>query len=186
MTEDAGWPHTIDLTPSESALLEELQLDASALPDDHTIVLRNGELACDLTKSLIARDALPKHRTRYFTDPEFNPGGRGRARIDGFIRNGRHGNEILKHPHFLKYLSYFLYGAVLPKAVIDGFYKRVQECGLVTSSDVVPLGTFARTQARANRLNGKVAAEEFYKLALDCGLSGGYAASIRDSVMRVR
>jgi hypothetical protein len=66
------------------------------------------------------------------------------------------------------------------------FTAKVAECGHVTSSDIVPLGTFTRQQTRAHRLDAARAAEEFYKLALDLGLGTGTAASIRDAVKRAR
>lgn len=42
---------------------------------------------------------------------EYFPGGRGRSRADVFEKNGTRGEAIFRHPHFLTYLRYFLYGA---------------------------------------------------------------------------
>ncbi len=103
-----------------------------------------------------------------------------------FIRNGNVGEEIYRHPHFLKFLSYFIYGAKLPEPVIKAFSDEVTKCEPVTSGDIVPLGKSARTQARLYRLSPHSAAEEFYKLALDCGLSQMYASAVRQSVKQAR
>jgi len=79
-----------------------------------------------------------------------------------------------------------LYGPDLPAEVAGAFRKKVFDIGFVTSSDIVPLGAFARELTRTNRLDGGHAAEEFFKLALDCGLELYEARSIRDSVKTLR
>jgi hypothetical protein len=127
-----------------------------------------GEAALGLMKSLIARKAIPDVRSKYFTDQDFNVGGRGRSRAEIFEKNGTDGEAIFRHPHFLKYLRYFLYGPDLPPPVIEAFRQKIADMGLVTSSDIVPLGAFSRQLTRAHRLRGVDSAEEFFKLALDC------------------
>jgi len=93
---------------------------------------------------------------------------------------------MVGHPHFLKYLRYFLLGADLLAGVIAAFEGWIAERGHVTSGDVVPLGAFARQQTRTYRLQPADASEEFYKLALDLNLSQSYASAIRDAVRRAR
>jgi hypothetical protein len=137
-------------------------------------------------KSLIGRKAIPDVRSKYFTDPAFNVGGRGRSHAGVFEKNGTSGEAIFRHPHFLTYLHYFLYRPDLPPPVIEAFRKKIADMGLITSSDIVPLGAFARQLARAHSLGGGDPAEEFYKLALDCGLELYEAQSIRQSVKSVR
>jgi len=82
----------------------------------------------------------------------------------------------------LKYLRYFLYGPDLPHQVTEAFRQKITDIGFVTSSDIVPLGVFARQLTRTNSLDAVDPAEEFFKLALDCGLELYEARSIRDSV----
>lgn len=137
-------------------------------------------------KSLIARKAIPEVRTSYFNNPDLNIGGRGRSRAGIFEKNGTRGEAIFRHPHFLKYLHYFLYGPDLPPQVLEAFRQNVADIGFVTSSDIVPLGALARQLTRTNRLDSGDAAEEFFKLALDCGLELYEARSIRDSVKAAR
>lgn len=177
----------IELTVEEKALLGRIDF-APASPKKHDPEHWNavGEAALGLMKSLIARKAIPDVRSKYFTDPDFNVGGRGRSRAEIFEKNGTHGEAIFRHPHFLKYLHYFLYGPELPPPVIEGFQRKIADMGLITSSDIVPLGAFSRQLTRANGLRGGDSAEEFFKLALDCGLELCEARSIRDSVKAAR
>lgn len=176
---------TIELQPSERALVEQIEFNALRL-QDASDAARNAELVVMLTQALISRDAIPEHRRCFFTDPRYNVGGRGKSRQQIFERNGCHGAAILQHPHFLPYLNYFIYGAALPDPVRESFRAEVMGCGMVTSGDVVPLGQKARALTRQHRLIAHDAREEFFKLALDCGLDALWAVSIRDAVSTVR
>jgi hypothetical protein len=173
------------LTADERELLNTINFDALAL-DGYEDARRNGDAVCALMKSLIARKAIADVRRKYFTDPHSYPGGRGHSRQQDFERNGCSGDEILRHPHFLEFLRYFLYGADLPAPVIEEYREAVRRWGNVTSGDVVPLGKLARQLARAGRMKAHEASEEFHKLALDCGLWHSYASHIRDAVRQMR
>lgn len=170
---------TVDLTDQEKALLNELRFDTSGMAASD--VRRNGEIAAKLTHSVMERRAVPEHRERYFTDPGYNIGGRGRSRREGFERNDCRGGAILRHPRFLPHLRYFLFGAHLPSDVIVEFCSAVRDCSMVTSSDVAPLGLLARRLARQHGLSPDISREEFFKLALDCDIDLGAASSIRQS-----
>jgi len=178
---------SIKLTADEKTLVAQIDFDPTSskrqAPEYWKAV---GETALRLMKSLMARNAIPEVRIRYFSDADFNVGGRGRSRAQIFEKNGTSGEAIFRHPHFLKYLHYFLYGPDLPPQVIDAFREKIADIGFVTSSDIIPLGAFGRQMARANRLDAGDAAEEFFKLALDCGLELYEARSIRDSVKMAR
>lgn len=171
------------LTQAEQELLTTIVFE---LPDGYEAVRRNGEAVCALMRSLIARKAIPQLRVKWFTDPDFHPGGRGKSRKQMFERNGCMGEEIFRHPHFLEYLWHFLYGANLPVPATEKFRATVKRCGQVSSSDIVPLGKAARAIARAHRLQAHDASDEFYKLALDCGIWHSYAEHIRDAVRKMR
>lgn len=171
---------TIELTAQERALADQIEFEALNLKD-HIHAEANAELAVELMRSLTARDAIPEQRRKYFGDPSYNPGGRGSSRKQIFERNGCRGEAILRHPHFLAYLRYFMHGADLPAGVAAEFRAAVEECGMVTSSDIVPLGRKARALARQLGLDPHDAREEFFKLALDCGLSSSTATMIRES-----
>ncbi len=174
----------IALEPEEQALLDELEFDVHKL--DHDTFEPNAARARDLTKALAARGGIPEHRRRYFTDPDYHPGGRNKSRQQVFERNGCRGDDILMHAHFLPHLRYFVHGPDLPEAVTARFVEAVKDCGMVTSSDVVPLGNFARKLARDFRLQKYEASEEFFKLALELSLRPYVADSIRRAVLQLR
>ena len=66
------------------------------------------------------------------------------------------------------------------------FKHEVKRCGGVSSSDVVPLGKFARAETKASGIPPHEAAEDYFKLALDCGIWLSYAKSIQASVKSIR
>jgi hypothetical protein len=178
-------PHAIVLAAAEQILLDQIELDALALRD-HVHTKQNGELVCKLMRSLVAREAIPAQRMSWFTNADYHIGGRGSSRRDVFERNGRTGAEILEHPHFLKYVRYFVYGPDLPGSVVEAFAERIAECGHVTSSDILPIAKFARQQARTQRLDPRAASEEFFKLALEHGWGSDCAVFVRDQVRTLR
>jgi hypothetical protein len=176
-----------ELTNEEEALLATIDFNPSSL-GSHTASYWNAvaDAALNLAKLLLQRDAIPEIRMKYFNDPDFNIGGKGKSRRQIFEKNGTSGEAIFRHPHFLKYLQYFVYGPNLPREVVAAFEERIAESGFITSSDLVPLGRFARQLVRANHLNSSDAAEEFFKLTLECGLELHEARLIRDSVKAAR
>ena len=173
-------PFTIELSEQEQILLDQIQFDPRAF-ENADEAQENGRRATELTRLLLERDAIPEQRWRFFADPRFNPGGRGASIKDTFERNGCRGDAIFAHAHFLPYLRYFIRGADLPDRVRNEFKAAVDDCGFVTSSDVVPLGHKARKLARSLGLRPHDAREEFFKLALDCDVDIGSATSIRES-----
>jgi hypothetical protein len=176
----------IELTEAESVLAARIDFHPSRHTHNADSWHPIAEAMYALTKSLLSRDAIPEARKKFFTDPAFNIGGHGRSRLQVFEKNGTKGDAIFRHPHFLKYLHYFIYGPDLPTAVLDAFQRKVDACGFITSGDIVPLGDFARQQVRSHGLKPASAADEFFKLALDCGLDISDARSIRDSVKGIR
>lgn len=173
----------IELAPEEQILLATLTFHA---PQENADYKRNGDVALKLTQGLAAREAIPEHRLRYFTDPQYHVSNRRQSRQDVFERNGCKGESILRNGHFLPHLRYFIFGANLPDGVRFAFKAAVEECGLVTSGDIAPLASTAKALARRFGLKGTGVREEFYKLALDCGLSESDATAMRRAVMGLR
>ena len=167
-------------------MLNGLDFDPLSFRGDHEGFLRNANLAHKLTTTLAKRNGIPEHRVSYFIDPEYYPGGRGKSRRDSFTQHGNDRDETLCHPHFLKYLRYFIHGADLPVAIIGQYTEAVEDCGMVSSSDIPELGAKARNLARNHGLEGSAAADEFFKLSLDLGLSADQSARIRESVKQLR
>jgi hypothetical protein len=176
----------IVLTDEEANLLSKIEFDANRLVGNVEKYRQNAKLVAALSTSLLKRNAIPQDRLRYFTDPDCNPGGRGKSHKDTFERNGTCGMDILRHPHFLNYLRYFLIGASLPDGAMEEFRRDVDAHGPITSGDLMPLADCAKRLTRAYQLEPHDAAEEFLKLALDCGLSPFFAEIIREKVKRIR
>jgi hypothetical protein len=173
--------YAIELTEEESALLADIELDALRL--DHVRLERQGPQVLRLLKSLVDRGAIPEARLRYWSDPEYQIG-RVKASHKGlFERNGTQGQEIYTHPHFFEYLRYFLFGAQLPQQAIAEFEEIVGNPEWVTSGDVTKITKGTRRIVREHGLQGKD--EEFYRLALDMGLSQSFARTARDAVKQV-
>lgn len=138
-----------------------------------------------LASSIISRNAVPEVRVAYFNVPELNPTGRGKSRQEIFENNGTSGGEILRHPHFLKYLEYFICGPDLPAAVIERFRSDAGSSHL-TGSDIVDLGPYARSCVRQHRFDPHHASEELFKLAVECGAMPSFADNLRKSVRAVK
>ncbi len=171
----------ISLSAEEQALFEEIRFDWQ----NHEEL--RGSLAPmeQLASSILGRNVVPEVRLAYFSEPEFNPTGRGKSRQDIFEKNGTSGEEILKHPHFLKHLEYFICGPDLPNEAIEKFRSEAGSSHL-TGSDIVALGPYARSCVRRYRLDPHHASEEFFKLAVECGAMPGFADNLRKSVRAVK
>ena len=174
--------YLIELTDKEAEDLSGIELDQSAL--DHEQYQRQAPLVLALLESLAERNAIPKVRLMYWSDPEYQIG-RVKASHKGlFERNGRKGDEIYTHPNFLKYLRYFLFGVQLPQAAIAEFEEVVGNPEWVSSSDVTDITKGTRAIVRKFGLQGDE--EEFYRLALDVGLSQSFAKHVRDAAKQVK
>lgn len=176
---------TIDLEPEEKALAQQIEFDARAL-HDHKDWKQNSELAALLMQRLLDRSGIPEHRLRYFTDPAYSPGKGKGSRLDQFRKNGVDDFELLRHPHFLAYLRYFIHGANLPDTLRSTFKTWVESFGEVTSGDIPALGQVARALVRQFGVKSSSFDEGFFQLALDCGLDLHAAAYVRKTVKTVR
>lgn len=129
----------IQLNAREQELLGGLSFDMPS----HQTWPKTQQHMTELAERLLERKAISDTRLRYFTDPECNPGGRGKSRKDVFEKNGTRGDEILRHPHFLKYLEYFLYGPNLPSEIVVKFKDAAASLGHLSGSDVLDLAAAA-------------------------------------------
>lgn len=172
----------IELTEEETELLSQIAFGSV----NHEQLRSSLEPMAKLSESLIARDAIPNPRIRYFTDPDWNPSGRGKSRQDIFIKNGTSGRSILNHPHFMKYLEYFIYGPNLPKSTVISFYEASQFGGNLSNSDMHELLPAAKAIVRSRGMDVNTAADEFYKLALECGAISSTAESLRNTIRKMK
>jgi len=170
----------IKLNEQEQILLSKIHLNPN---DSHELQNASLEPMSDLAHLLIDRRAIPDIRLKYFTDSKLNIG-RSSSRRDLFLRNVKDDDQIMRHPHFWKYLRYFIQGPDLPDTVIETFVENVKSCGNVTSGDIIPLCELARREVRNHRLERQNAADEFFKLALELDLEFE-APAIRNAVMKL-
>lgn len=174
--------YEVVLTNEEEKWLAGIELDQSKLdPQRHQ---QQGPLVIMLMKSLVERDAIPEVRLLYWSDPKYQVGRLNASHTGMFERNGRQGEEIYTHPHFLNYLRYFLFGAQLPEGALSEFEETVGNPNWVSSGDISVITKGTRAIVRKYGLQAEV--EEFYRLALDVGLSQSYARIVLDAVKQVR
>jgi hypothetical protein len=176
----------IDLTDDERSLFGQVTFDWDFRRHDPEGFARNSEAVAQLTTALLERKAIPQHRLKYFTDPDYRKGRIKGSRRDLFRRNRNSDEEILRHPHFLEHARYFVCGPDLPDALMREFREAVQGCGHVSPGDAIDLANFARRQVRAFGLAPHDVAEEYFKLALDGGLWVSHALHIEDRVRKLR
>lgn len=138
-----------------------------------------------LFQSIAGRKGFPVHRIEWFQNPSFNPGGRGKSRRKQFEENGTFGPEIIEHPHFTKYLNYFILGPFLPLPLMEEYSAFSKSLQPITSGDIEPLRKEARRLIRSYDLSS-TEADEFYKLCLEIDIPEMYAESIRRAVLEVR
>ncbi|MFP1131206.1 hypothetical protein [Asticcacaulis sp. W401b] len=164
----------IELTENEKPILAKIDLKLGdwreSHDDGHRRYLSNKEPILSLLESLAGRQAIPSQRVAYWNDPAYRSGRIKASRMGLFERNNCRGDDIYTHPHFIPHLRYFLFGTDLPDAVVLAFEEKVGKPEWITSSDIVPLGKFARELARNYNLDRTAAVDEFFKLCLDMGL----------------
>jgi hypothetical protein len=174
----------IQLTELERKLFDAIRF--AGADGDYEAAVANGEAAAQLTRSLLRRGGIPEVRWKYFTDPDYRTGRLKGSWRDLFHRNGNSDEEMLRHFSFLQHLQYFVCGPDLPMAAIKAFQREVDRCGRVSSGDTIALGKFARQETRAHGLPPYEACEEYFKLALDCGVWVSHAHRIRQAIRTMR
>lgn len=172
----------IELTEREVSILSQINFHSISHDELRSSIIPMVEL----WNSLCGRGAIPEVRLQYFTGAERNPGGRGKSRMQIFEKNGTSGEKIVEHPHFLKYLEYFVFGPDLPREIIENFKGTQQFSGYLTHGDIDDLVPEARAFVRISKRNPIDAADEFHKLALECYAQPSSAESIRKLIRAIR
>jgi hypothetical protein len=173
----------IELNPQEEALLASIEFEPQKMNPD--CYQSNEDAAWLLAQSILGRNAVPHHRRRFFADPTYNAGGRNRSLQDLFRRSGNSTDEeIMRHPHFLEILRYFIFGPDLPQDAMAQFADEVKSVGQVTSGDVPKLQKAARRIVRDFGL-GPADAGAFYQLALEM-MGPFYARAIYDAIRKMK
>jgi len=159
-------PKRVKLTEDEAKWNDQIP----STPDGITEWAQVADSMESLCKSLLSRKAIPEIRLRVFADPNFAEA-RGKSPKQVFESNGTCDDDIYRHPHFIKYLRYFINGPALPAAVISGFCKILND-DIGTSGMILnDLRRYVRSCIRKYGLDRKSAASEFYKLAAELGLT---------------
>lgn len=154
----------VKLITHEQELFNAIEWDGNRLLRmSHADAIGMLEKVKQLAESLITREATPKIRMGYFTNPEMNIAGRGKSRKDNFERNGTVGEAIFSHPHFIPYLWYFINGVNLPDATVDGFRKIIDEDRGTSAMVQDQLCKFVRNEMKLRSLSYE-AIDEFVKL----------------------
>ncbi len=174
----------IELTDSETALYAQVSEAERLLGVDHDYqrVRLAGVASRELFRCLVERHAIPEQRLRYFADETYNPSNNRASKRELFLRNAHTDDAMYEHPHFWKYLLYFINGADLPRPIIDQFAEIAAD--EMRDHDVLSKLSRKATRGLAGDSGNK--AEEFYKLALDCDCGLSEALGIRRAVMQVK
>jgi hypothetical protein len=139
----------------------------------------------ELTESIIAREAIPKNRLKYFIDRDYQHSGTKLSRKEVFESNGTKGKKIFRHPHFIKYIDYFINGAKVTPNVYE-FAKSIFVSHSFQDEAIQELYDYLKS----NRLiptdkNSKNNfADEIFKLAVDLGFDSNYCKFIRTKILR--
>ncbi len=171
----------IDLTPEEQARLANIELEALNV-DNGQATWDNCERAAQLTEILLQRNAIPTIRKDVFAKDEYATG-RGPSVSEQYRRNGNSYAQTLRHPQFLAWLRYFIYGPNLPADMIRRFQEKVKELGPLTSGDSEMLRHFIRQLTRQFGLK-KSDANEVFKLVLEFNDDIYLAKSLRGETLK--
>lgn len=172
----------IALTDQEQAWFA--QIDFSRRHDDAT--LRSLQPMAQLLQSLLARGGIPAERIRYYTAADRYPSGRGRSREAWAEANGTPAGAAHLEASFLPRLEYYVCGPDLPADTIAAFRQAALSDGRLSGWEVERLKPSAMQVARALPRDIALSAEEFLKLAFECGAQPVAATSLWESLCKVR
>jgi hypothetical protein len=178
----------VEMTTEEKRLWDEIrnywegEFDRNRGHSDKWDTDAIGRKQRELTRSLMDRKAIPPHRFEWLKNPEFMVGSK-KSRLEMFCENFRASDDrIFEHPHWysMRYLP-FLVGVIgLPDRVVEEFRTDADHR---TMNGGYEMGMKYRTMAKSLGLPKK-SADEFHKLALDCGYQADDCRTIRDMIFK--
>lgn len=139
-----------------------------------------GEQQVFLTKSLFDRESIPQRRLEWLTNADFFVGKSKKSRWGMICHNAgyKKAHLIFRLPFWgERYLPFFLGIIDLPQELIDQFRKDASN----RMNNGYDMGQMYRGVAKAYNLK-KDDAEEFYKLAVDCGYDHYDCRTIRNAI----
>ncbi len=175
---------SIELTEHEATLAARVKEADRLLLHEHNVErTRSAGIASrELMELLLKRKAIPEARLRYFTDERYNGSNPRSSRMELFRRNAESNAEMYEHPHFWKYLQYFLWGANLQETAVSQFSQLAVD----KFRDHGSLEKLARQLSRTFPGDHATKAEEFFKLAIDCDCTVSEAMNVRRAVLSTR
>lgn len=178
-------PEAVQLTNDERSLYERIDWSKTEWPDWEQSKQREMlESVKQLAERLLTRKAFPNIRLKYFSDPDMNPGSRGKSRKRIFEMHGTSGEQILCHGNFVPHLNYMIHGPLLPPETISGFAKILDDDFGTSGMVLDQIRAFVRREVRRHELP-KSAADQFFALAHEFGRHE-LANSVRSAAMSSR
>lgn len=175
----------VELLPQEMELLKNLGDFSINTKEDIEVRKAMLKSSKELSNSLLNRNAIPKPRLRYFSDPKCNLSNPRISHEQIFEDNGKKGSAILEDPSFLKYLKYFIYGPNLPESLLSELYRIKAES--FYDDDFKDLALLhIRSYFKRSSLTAKELSEEIYKACLDLEIEDIFSVQIRNSVMKFK
>ncbi len=168
--------YEIELNETEKQYLSNIDFNLS----NHDEAAISCENSLHLMKSLISRKAIPEVRVKYLKDPNYNLEAR-KSRIEVFESNGKYGEDIFRHPHFIKHLKYIVYGPDVKRDVKFAFMEMIESFGgYVSGSDTDEIKAFIRKHfgSKVPAKDKKKITNEVFMLCLEAGLTPDESYSI--------
>ncbi len=166
-------PKSIELTNAEAKLYSRITLVPGN--EDWTTIADAME---SLVTSLLERGAVPDVRLSLFDDPKYAETGH-KSRQSVFESNGTRGRDIFRHPHFIPYLNHFIHGPDLPRPVIEGLCRILNDDSGTSGMVLDQYCRYARSCMREFKLERSKAATEFFRLGVEIGMALDDARSLR-------
>jgi len=108
------------------------------------------------------------------------------SRQQVFESNATTGNAIYRHPHFIPYIHHWIRGPDLPKDVIDGLCRILNEDHATSGMVMDQYREHARASVRKHGLTPTNAATEFFRLGVEIGMEIDDARTLRDAARSTR
>lgn len=176
----------IELNAQEIEWVNILGTFEVSLSEDYEKRVSKLKTADLLARSLLSRSVIPEVRFNYFTKPEYNLSNPKKSHEEIFESNGTKGEEILSHPHFLKYLKYFIYGSELSEPLKSNLaaIKKSHHYGDDFVENAIPVLKSYFKAALGN--DRAVFSDEVFKQCLDLDVEFIHAKQLRNKIMSWR
>jgi len=141
----------------------------------------------ELTEILLNRNAISENRIKYFIDKNYQTGKTKKSRLEVFKSKGLNEDEIFQHPHFRKYLLFFINGAnileVIEEKATDIFKNRIYH-----DDAIQELFVFIKNMKYipTNNAERNEFAEEIFKLTVDLNCELQECFNLRGKIINAR